>query len=138
MATRLTESLFDNEIGTCKECRCNLPKNYTEDICPACKERILFSQVKDFIRENDVTEFDVAEHFSIPLHRVKGWIREGRIQYKELQAQPTMESLHCQNCGEAITFGSLCTKCLRQANVSGNAVYSFDQQTEERFRYLQK
>ncbi len=137
MATRVVQTIFDNEIRICSECHCHLPKDYTDEVCPTCKERLLFSKVKDFIRENDVTEFDVAEEFQIPRSRVRGWIREGRIQYKELQHEEKMETLHCQQCGEAIAFGSLCSKCLRKSNISGNAIFS-SQEEEERFRFLQK
>lgn len=136
METSNSKSLFINDIKVCKECHRDLKPDYPEDICPACKERLLFSRVKDYIRENDVNEFQVAQHFEIPLFKVKGWIREGRIQYKELQT-PTVESLHCKECGEPISFGSLCSKCLRKSNISGNAVFSSEEE-EERFRFLQK
>ena len=135
MATLNSKSLFDSGIKACKECHRDLKPEYPEDTCPACKERMLFSRVKDFIRENDVTEFQVAEHFEIPLFKVKGWIREGRIQYKDVQT-PTLETLHCTECGEPITFGSLCSKCLRKSNISGNA-FSSDEE-DVRFRFLQK
>jgi RecJ-like exonuclease len=138
MATRLTESLFDSDIKSCTECHRDLPKDYPEDTCPACKERLLFSKVKDFIRENDVTEFDVAKEFDIPLFKVKGWIREGRIEYKDLQPK-TMKNLHCESCGKEISFGSLCTECLRKSNISGSAsAFPFSNDEEEKFRFLQK
>ena len=136
METPNSKSLFANDIKVCKECRRDLQPNYQEDICPACKERLLFSRVKDYIRENDVNEFQVAQHFEIPLFKVKGWIREGRIQYKELQT-PTVEALHCKECGEPISFGFLCSKCLRKANISGNATF-ISKEEEERIRFLQK
>ena len=37
--------------------------------------------MKDYIRENNVNEFQVAEHFGIPLSIVKRWMRELRIEY---------------------------------------------------------
>ena len=51
MATQKAESLFEHSESVCKECRRNLPPDYPGEVCPACKERILFSQVKDFILE---------------------------------------------------------------------------------------
>ena len=114
MATQKAESLFEHSESVCKECRRNLPPDYPGEVCPACKERILFSQVKDFIRENDVTEFDVSKHFDIPLFKVKGWIREGRIEYKDLD------------------------KCLRKSNITGSAAFSSGSDEEEKFRFLQK
>ncbi len=137
MATNLpSESLFENSVRSCKECHRDLGKDYQDEVCPACKERLLFSQVKEYIRENDVTEFDVAEHFHIPRFKVKGWIREGRIEYKELNHSEKVESLHCQECGKAITFGSLCTECLRKSNISGNALLLDN--PDEYYRFLQK
>lgn len=72
MNHHVSEALFANDVDGCKECHRTLPKNYTEDICPACKERLLFSKVKEYIRTNDVTEYDVAKEFGIPLMKVKG------------------------------------------------------------------
>lgn len=134
MAERIIRSLFDNEQNTCAICHRILQKDYPDELCPACKEQELFSRVKDYIRANDVTEFDVADHFEIPLHKVKGWIREGRIEYKELHT-PALINLHCQICGEPIQFGTLCSKCQRKSNTSGSARVNTDT-VSERFRYL--
>lgn len=119
MIEKATASLFDN-IKYCDECHRILSKDFKGDICPACADRQLFTKVKDFIRSNDVTEYDVSEHFHIPLSRVKSWIREGRIEYKDLNLQ-TLPSLHCQKCGASITFGTLCAKCLRMTGVKGSS-----------------
>ena len=134
MAERIVRSLFDDGVRTCEICHRTLPQDYTEDICPACKERELFSQVKDYIRSNDVTEFDVADHCHITLHKVKEWIREGRIEYKELQT-PALVNLHCQMCGEPIQFGNLCPKCQRKANTSGSST-ALPLKDDERFRFF--
>lgn len=135
MRVQASDSFYENPEG-CKECHRALPKDYKDELCPACKERLLFSKVKDYIRANDVTEFDVAKHFEIPLFKVKGWIREGRIEYKDLQI-PSLKNLRCQKCGKPISFGSQCTDCLRQSNVSGNAALNLDN-LDERIRFLQK
>lgn len=106
-------SLFDN-MKFCAICRGALPLDYEDELCPACKENQLFSQVKDYIRSKDVTEYQVAEHFDIPRRLVKRWITEGRIEYKEDKER--LETLHCSKCGVAITFGNLCQKCYREQN----------------------
>lgn len=131
--TDFVPSIFDGP-RVCPECHRSLPQNYTDTVCPACKERILFSNVKDYIRANDVTEFMVADHFEIPLHKVKGWIREGRIEYKDVPT-PTIESLHCKNCGTPIQFGNLCSKCQRLANTTGTTGVKTSSE-EDRFRFL--
>lgn len=100
------------EQKTCTQCGRYLDERYPEDICPACEEMNLFSAVKEYIRENDVKETDVAEKFDIPVSKVRGWIREGRIQYKGIGAN-TISSVNCQICGKAIDFGTLCPECHR-------------------------
>lgn len=95
---------------TCSQCGRYLDNMYTEELCPACKEMNLFSEVKEYIRENDVRENDVAEHFGISITKVRGWIREGRIQYRGADGQ-AISGVHCQICGKAIEFGTLCPEC---------------------------
>ena len=70
--------LFEN-MKFCSICRGALPLDYEDELCPACKENQLFSQVKDYIRSKDVTEYQVADHFDIPRRLVKRCITEGRI-----------------------------------------------------------
>lgn len=98
------------EQKVCKQCGRYLNEQYTQDICPVCIEMNLFSEVKDYIRENDVKEMDVAEHFHIPVSKVRGWIREGRIQYKGEDGK-TISGVHCRICGKSIDFGTYCPEC---------------------------
>lgn len=101
----------------CQFCNAPLPKDSTDTLCLTCKERALFLEVKDFIRENDVNEFQVAEHFAIPLRIVKGWIKEGRIEYKEdANGIHIVSKTRCSRCGAPVTFGTRCTKCLKKMN----------------------
>lgn len=76
-------------------------------------ERELFDAVRSYIRDNDVNEFMVAKEFDIPVSKVKSWIREGRIEYKEGGSTVFVGGGTCYNCGKRIDFGSLCTKCKR-------------------------
>lgn len=126
------QALFNN-YKYCEECKKPLPLTYMATLCPSCIEQKLFREVKEYIRANDVTEYDVAEHFNIPRHRVKQWIREGRIEYKDDHLN--MISMYCTKCGAPITFGTLCSKCLRQ---QGSAGYSAPQNRgeESRMRFL--
>ncbi len=113
-------TLFEN-YKYCEICRRPLPLTYEDNLCPDCQEMQLFREVKEYIRQNDVTEYDVADHFKIPLFQVKGWIREGRIEYKEDPKVSAIKNIHCQKCGAAISFGTLCPKCLKQVNSSGHS-----------------
>lgn len=99
----------------CKLCKRILPVSYKEEFCGDCEERMLFDKVRDFVRKNEVNEYQVAEHFGISVRQVKQWIKEGRMEYKE-RDQKTLMSSYCIRCGARVSFGSLCTKCLRLLN----------------------
>lgn len=126
------QGLFGN-YRYCEFCRRPLSLDYEGTLCPGCVENELFSRVKEYIRSNDVTEYEVAEHFEIPLYRVKKWIREGRIEYKDNKLNTI--TMHCTICGASISFGTLCAKCLRQKGTSG---HSAPRESEpSRMRYLE-
>ena len=108
--------LFQN-YKYCEICHRNLPLNYKDTTCPVCSEHLLFQQVKEYIRSDDVNEYQVADRFQIPLQLVRKWIREGRIQYKEASKQQV--TMHCQICGVQVAFGTICPKCLKEQNTSG-------------------
>ena len=122
-----TKRLFDHPVRCCSWCNCPLPDNIEGEYCPNCQEEALFREVKDYVRNNDVNEFQVSEEFHIPLSKVKRWIREGRLEYKD---EDLAIKLHCERCGKPIQFGLLCKDCIRaihgikggfQANKQGNA-----------------
>lgn len=100
----------------CEICGRPLPRMLEGTLCKPCKETQLFQDVKEYIRAYDVNEYMVAEYFNIPLKKVKEWIREGRIEYKDKVAQKTIEALHCHKCGVPITFGTMCSKCMKLQN----------------------
>ena len=116
----------------------SLFNNYKQcDICKRPLPAKLFHQVKDYIRNNDVNEYQVAAHFHIPLHRVKVWIREGRIEYKTSPNDNTINGLHCQRCGAPVNFGALCPKCLKQVNSGkGYHVKKRNDDDDEKMRFL--
>ena len=66
----------------CKNCGRVLSPTYEAELCPTCEENQLFDKVRDYIRKNDVTEMQVAEHFGIPQKKVKAWWWEanGKVQ----------------------------------------------------------
>lgn len=126
------QGLFGN-FKYCDGCRRPLSLDYKDSLCPSCLEQQLFREVKDYIRANDVTEYDVALEFNIPLSKVKQWIREGRIEYKDHRLNTI--TMHCAECGTPINFGTLCTKCMRKKST---AVHTATYASEpSRMRYLE-
>lgn len=122
----------------CEYCGTMLPQNSTSDYCEPCQQILLFHEVKEFIRANDVNEHQVADYFNLPLRVIKGWIKEGRIEYKEtLNGEKKLNNnLVCENCGASVTFGTLCRKCLKELNRNMKGYGLQTATREERMRFL--
>lgn len=116
-----TENKTSDKYKYCEFCGRTLPKRYEGSLCPDCQQAQLFRDVRDYIRANTVNEYEVAEHFHIPLRQIKEWIREGRIEYHESNPSSKISGMHCQRCGAPISFGTLCPNCLKQMNIQGKA-----------------
>lgn len=125
-------SLFDT-YKYCENCRKPLPISYKDALCPNCKESALFHEVKEYIRENIVNEYQVAEHFHIPRRQVREWIREGRIEYVE-HGPGSIKSTHCQKCGMPIDFGTLCPKCAKVLHT--HAYHATQETSDTKMHYL--
>lgn len=129
--------LFGN-YKQCEFCNRALPAHYEKKLCPRCLDTQLFREVKDFIRANNVNEYEVAEHFQIPLKQVKEWIREGRIEYQTSDPTNNITSVRCQNCGAPISFGTLCSKCLKQVGSGKGSIVDNGPSSDSRMHYLDK
>lgn len=107
-------NLFEN-YKYCEVCGRPMALSYEKSVCPQCEEEDLFRRVRDYIRANDVTEYDVAYDFHIPIRKVKKWIQEGRIEYKEGTPVKGIMDVHCKICGKPVTFGTICPECMKQS-----------------------
>lgn len=67
----------------CAKCGRPLPAGRTSKYCERCEDLMLYQEVKEYILHHTVTEFEVADHFGIPLAKVREWIREGYIEYRK-------------------------------------------------------
>lgn len=99
---------------SCTMCGKAMPREYEKDHCPACEDNVLFKEVREYIRTHKVTEFELAEVFHISQSKVRKWIRDGRIEYAADEKK--MMNTKCQRCGAQITFGTLCSDCMRVMN----------------------
>ena len=74
----------------CEHCGQPIPRSSEFACCASCQETILFAAVRSYIRENNVNEFQVADHFGIPLRLVKRWMKELRIEYVNPNRDPKL------------------------------------------------
>lgn len=133
MAT-IREEYF-GEYKQCEYCHRPLPEAFEGTVCPACADRLLFQEVKQYIRENNVNEYQVADHFHIPVRRVKQWIRDGRIEYVT-NGDNALTSVHCQRCGARVSFGTLCPRCLKLLNSNIRGYEAQEQEHASRMRFV--
>ena len=101
----------------CIQCKRPLSGNYQDEICPECLDKNLFNEVRDYIRANNVTEYQVAEHFNIPLRKVRRWIDEDRIQYVFPEKGIALSGLRCLECKAYIKEGYYCEKCKKKRQI---------------------
>ena len=87
------QDLFGN-YKYCEECKRPLPLTYKENLCPSCIEQKLFREVKEYIRENDVNEYDVAQHFHIPHMQVKKVDSRGTHRVQGRPSEHDYHALH--------------------------------------------
>lgn len=90
MATE--EGLF-GKYKQCEFCNRPLPNDYEDTLCPRCKDHKLFHDVKEFIRANQVNEYEVADHFKIPPSRSRnGFVKD------ELNTTPLLHRTQSPVC----------------------------------------
>ncbi len=141
----LIDSKMGNEkkktdVRVCRNCGRRLIRSAKNGLCPMCAEQELFNDVRDYIRANDVKDYDVAEKFGLPLVKVKEWIRQGRIQYKD---DPTMKASimgnFCEICGSPLNFGTVCPRCMKdkkKENIKGVAITQPNSDGDKKMRFL--
>ena len=127
--------LFDGS-RFCTWCHCPIPIDSEYDLCKNCQASMELRAIRDYVREHDVNEFQLAEIFEIPLRKVKQWIREGRLEYKELQN--SMVNLHCQRCGKPIQFGNFCAECNRLEYGVQGGFEKIQKDADEQIRFYNK
>ena len=121
----------------CAWCHCPIPIDSETEFCKNCEASMQFREIREYVREPDVNEFQLAETFGIPLRQVKQWIREGRLEYKEIMN--TVTSLHCQRCGKSIQFGNFCPECNRaEYGVKGGFDALKEKDADEQIRFYNK
>jgi len=82
-----------------------------EAVCEACvkQEEDNFEKVREFVKEHPhKTIKEVAEECEVPMKRILGYIRDGR-----LEASGGMHGeITCSKCGKPIFAGRMCETCI--------------------------
>ena len=130
------KALFEDTTKYCAWCKRPLPKECESELCGFCIELDLFRRVKEYVRENEVNEYDVSLAFHIPLRKVKTWIREGRLEYREDMKK--LEHVFCVRCGKPIQSGMLCAECNRFANGIKGGFEAHKEPAPEAIRFYDK
>lgn len=78
----------ENQSGktayVCKGCGKPFARLSAQGYCEKCADYELYKKVKEYVRAHDnVNEWMVADVFDIPVERVKRWIKEGYLSYKD-------------------------------------------------------
>lgn len=112
------------ELRNCVRCGKFYEYFFGENICPACKkiEDDAFSRVRDYLREhNGATIDDVVDNCEVTMKTVTRWIREERLEL----TGGINYAICCEACGQPITKGKFCDKCLMQINKNFKASISY-------------
>lgn len=133
------------DIRNCR--RCGRIYNYIGGIpiCPACKEadEENFKKVKEYLYKSPgATLSEVSTELDISVERIKGYLKEGRLEIIGGEGNLVLE---CENCGKAIRTGRFCDQCSKEitnelkstANDMSNSL-SRGQSKGVEMRYLNK
>ena len=67
----------------CSKCGKALPSSWIGDMCQECHDDSIYKEVRKYVEENDVGEYEVAEKFDIPVSTVRRWVKLGYMDYKK-------------------------------------------------------
>ena len=77
----------------CKGCGQTFARLSAQGFCERCADYELYKKVKEYVRAHDnVNEWMVADVFDIPVERVKNWIKEGYLSYKDQKTVAPIDS----------------------------------------------
>jgi flagellar operon protein (TIGR03826 family) len=96
-------------LANCVECG-RLFNKMAREQCPLCLEQIEkdFETVYKFLRDNGTAHIDtIHEHTGVEKKRIMKFLSEGRFEGVTIQYK-------CDSCGEPISNGKLCEKCVRR------------------------
>lgn len=98
------------QVKNCPICGKIFDSNQYITICPACvqQDERTFDRIREYLFLRPLaTVFEVANDLDMPIHFIKRYLREGRLEIRERNNT----FLDCEQCGRPITSGHLCSEC---------------------------
>ncbi len=110
------------DFKNCKRCG-KLFRNIGRDVCPSCMrlDEEQFQTVKSYLVKNKTAGIqEVVEETGVPHDDIIRYLKEERL---ELKGEGGEMFLVCESCGDPISTGRFCKKCLKrlQSDISGIA-----------------
>lgn len=97
------------DIRNCVRCG-RIFRKVSLPFCPACVklDQEEFERVRRYLKEHpNATVVEVSEETDVPVNRIYGWVREGRLT----TGSGGDWSVECEVCGTQISSGRLCDAC---------------------------
>lgn len=98
-------------LANCSQCG-RLFNKIAYDLCPDCVNKVEqdFEKVYQFLRESGASHIDVIhQETGVDKRQIMKFLAEDRFEGVTV-------SYKCESCGEAITSGKLCAKCVESIN----------------------
>ena len=73
----------DNIAKVCKRCGRRITRSSEHDYCRDCLKDTIFPEVREYVRKNSVSEYELSEIFGIEREMIHDWIVEGHLEYKK-------------------------------------------------------
>lgn len=101
------------DFKNCKSCG-KLFRNIGKDVCPSCmrKDEEQFQMVKSYLVKNKNAGIqEVVDETGIPYDDIIRYLKEERLELKGAGGELF---LACESCGDPISTGRFCKKCLKK------------------------
>lgn len=101
------------DVRNCK--RCGKIYNYIggAPVCQDCRKQDEedFKRVKEYLYDHPrATIFEVSKELDVSVQKIKGYLKEGRLEIVGDEANMILE---CESCGKSLRTGRFCDECAK-------------------------
>ncbi|MCX7921291.1 MAG: flagellar protein [Clostridia bacterium] len=111
------------ELRNCKICGRLFRSISDSSVCVPCMEQDEknYHRIREYLIEHPLSKiFEVSNELSIPVSRIKRYLREGWLEIVEKDNR----FLDCEICGTPIHSGKYCEQCAEKARHEYKSSYS--------------